>query len=279
MAAIWKGSVAFGLVNIPVELRTAIRSDHISFRLLHKDDLSPVKYERVCEAEGDPIPWSEIVKGYEYEKGKYVVMTDADFKAAAIEGSKAIDIVDFVKEEEIDPRFFETPYYLVPSKGAEKSYALLREAIRSTGAVGIGKIIIRQHQHLAGIKVIGDALVLEIMRFSNELVDSTEYTFPARENVRPQELKMAEQLIDNLAEPFDPDKYTDDYRSNLMKIIKGKMKGKKVRIEEAHEERDANVLDLMSRLRASLDQGTAKKPARKRAAATKRAKTAKRKSA
>jgi DNA end-binding protein Ku len=117
------------------------------------------------------------------------------------------------------------------------------------------------------------------MRFSNELVDSTEYTFPARENVRPQELKMAEQLIDNLAEPFDPDKYTDDYRSNLMKIIKGKMKGKKVRIEEAHEERDANVLDLMSRLRASLDQGTAKKPARKRAAATKRAKTAKRKSA
>jgi DNA end-binding protein Ku len=279
MAAIWKGSVAFGLVNIPVELRTAIRSDHISFRLLHKDDLSPVKYERVCEAEGDPIPWSEIVKGYEYEKGKYVVMTDADFKAAAIEGSKAIDIVDFVKEEEIDPRFFETPYYLVPSKGAEKSYALLREAIRSTGAVGIGKIIIRQHQHLAGIKVIGDALVLEIMRFSNELVDSTEYTFPARENVRPQELKMAEQLIDNLAEPFDPDKYTDDYRSNLMKIIKGKMKGKKVKIEEAHEERDANVLDLMSRLRASLDQGTAKKPARKRAAATKRAKTAKRKSA
>ena len=279
MAAIWKGSVAFGLVNIPVELRTAVRADHISFRLLHKEDLSPVKYERVCEAEGETIPWSEIVKGYEYEKGKYVVMTDADFKEAAIEGSKSIDILDFVKEEEIDPRFFETPYYLVPSKGAEKSYALLREAIRSTGAVGIGKIIMRQNQHLAGIKVIGDALVLEIMRFSNELVDAAEYSFPARTNIRPQELKMAEQLIDNLAEPFDPDKYTDVYRSNLMKIIKGKMKGKKVKLSEPTEERDANVLDLMSRLRASLDQGSSKKPARKRAAAAKRAKPAKRKSA
>ena len=279
MAAIWKGSVAFGLVNIPVELRTAVRADHISFRLLHKEDLSPVKYERVCEAEGETIPWSEIVKGYEYEKGKYVVMTDADFKEAAIEGSKSIDILDFVKEEEIDPRFFETPYYLVPSKGAEKSYALLREAIRSTGAVGIGKIIMRQNQHLAGIKVIGDALVLEIMRFSNELVDAGEYSFLARTNIRPQELKMAEQLIDNLAEPFDPDKYTDVYRSNLMKIIKGKMKGKKVKLSEPTEERDANVLDLMSRLRASLDQGSTKKPARKRAAAAKRAKPAKRKSA
>jgi Ku protein len=168
MAAIWKGSLAFGLVNIPIELRTAVRADHISFRLLHEEDLSPVKYERVCQADGEPVPWNEIVKGYEYEKGKYVVMTDEDFKAAAIEGSKTIDIIDFVKEEEIDPRYFETPYYLVPAKNAEKSYALLREAIRTTGAVGIGKIIIRQTQHLAGIKVVGNALVLEIMRFSNE---------------------------------------------------------------------------------------------------------------
>jgi Ku protein len=126
VAAIWKGSLAFGLVNIPVELRSAVRADHISFRLLHKDDLSPVKYERVCQADGDPVPWEEIVKGYEYEKGKFVVMSDEDFKAAAIEGSKSIDIIDFVKEEEIDPRYFETPYYLVPAKNAEKSYALLR---------------------------------------------------------------------------------------------------------------------------------------------------------
>ena len=280
MAAIWKGSLAFGLVNIPVELRTAVRGDHISFRLLHQEDLSPVKYERVCAADGETVPWSEIVKGYEYEKGKYVIMSDDDFKAAAIEGSKTIDILDFVKEEEIDPRYFETPYYLVPAKSAEKSYALLREAIRSSEAVGIGKVIIRQTQHLAGIKVVGDALVLEIMRFSNELVNADEYTFPDRDQVRPQELKMAEQLIENLAEPFDPARYTDDYRSNLMKIIKAKMKGKKVKLEEPEEVVDTGVLDLMSRLRASLEQQTPKKGARaKKAPAAKRARATKRKTA
>lgn len=279
MAAIWKGSVSFGLVNIPVELRTAVRSDHISFRMLREEDLSPIKYERVSQVDGEPVEWNEIVKGYEYEKGKFVVMTDEDFKAAAIEGSKTIDIIDFVKQEEIDPRYFETPYYLVPAKGAEKSYALLREAIRSTEAVGIGKVIIRQKQHLAAIKVIGDALVLEIMRFSNELVNPAEYSFPDRKSVRPQELKMAEQLIGNLAEPFDPDKYTDDYRSNLMKIIKGKMKGKKVKLAEPEEVEDTGVLDLMSKLRASLEQGTTKKTARAKKAPAKRARTSKRKTA
>ncbi len=280
MAAIWKGSVSFGLVNIPVELRTAVRPDHISFRLLHKDDLSPVKYDRVCATEGEPVPWNEIVKGYEYEKGKFVVMTDEDFKIAAIEGSKTIDILDFVKEEEIDPRYFETPYYLVPAKGADKSYALLREAIRSTGSVGIGKIIMRQHQHLAAIKVIGNALVLEIMRFSNELVNSDEYSFPARDNVRPQELKMAEQLIGNLAESFDPTRYTDNYRASLMKLIKAKMKGKKITLAEPTKEKDSGVLDLMSRLRASLEQGSTKKTAHvNKSPARSRTRTAKRKSA
>ena len=280
MAAIWKGSVSFGLVNIPVELRTAVRADHISFRLLHKDTLAPVKYERVSSKSGKTIPWSEIVKGYEYEKGKYVVMTDDDFKSAAIEGSKTIDILDFVKEEEIDPRYFETPYYLVPSKGADKSYALLREAIRSTGTVGIGKIIMRQHQHLAGIKVIGDSLVLEIMRFSNELVKSDEYSFPSRAGVRPQELKMAEQLVESLAEKFDPTRYTDDYRANLMKLIKAKTKGKTITFAEKDDDSaDSGVLDLMSRLRASLDQGSAKKTSAKKKPARARSKTAKRKTA
>jgi DNA end-binding protein Ku len=262
MAAIWKGSLTFGLVNIPVELRTAIRSDHISFRLLHEKDLSPVKYERICQSEDKPIPWDEIVKGYEYTKGKFVVLTDADFKTAALERSQTIDILDFVKEDEIDPRYFETPYYLVPGKGGDKPYALLREAIRKTGSVGIGKIIIRQTQHLAGVKVVGDALVLEIMRFANELVDASEYSFPSREAIRPQELQMAEQLVGNLAEPFDPSRYTDEYRANLMRIIKAKMKGKKPSLEEpTSEARDSGVLDLMSRLRASLAEGTGKKGA------------------
>lgn len=282
MAAIWKGSLAFGLVNVPVELRTAVRADHISFRMLHEEDLSPIKYERICQKEGEPVPWSEIVKGYEYQKGKFVVLTDEDFKTAALESSKTIDILDFVQQEEIDPRFFETPYYLVPSKGADKSYALLREAIRSSGVVGIGKIIMRQTQHLVGIKVLGDALVLEIMRFSNELVDSSEYSFPSRKDVRPQELKMAEQLIENLAEPFDPSRYTDDYRANLMKVIKAKMRGKKVKLEEPAEQVDSNVLDLMTRLRASLEQGSSKKPARTKrsgAAKSKASKASKRKTA
>jgi DNA end-binding protein Ku len=262
MAAIWKGSLTFGLVNIPVELRTAVRADHISFRLLHEKDLSPVKYERVCQKEDKPIAWNEIVKGYEYQKGKFVVLTDADFKTAALEHSRTIDILDFVKESEIDPRYFETPYYLVPGKGGDKPYALLREAIRQTGSVGIGKIIIRQSQHLVGVKVVGDALVLEIMRFANELVDAGEYSFPSRSAVRPQELKMAEQLVGNLAEPFDPTRYTDDYRANLMRIIKAKMKGKKPNLEEPEAEaKDSGVLDLMSRLRASLEEGSGKKGA------------------
>jgi DNA end-binding protein Ku len=264
MASIWKGSLTFGLVNVPVELKTAVRADHISFRMLHAEDLSPIKYERVCASDGEPVPWNEIVKGYEYKKGKYVVMTDEDFKAAALESSKTIDILDFVQADEIDPRYFETPYYLVPSKGGEKAYALLREAIRATGAVGIGKIIIRQTQHLAGIKVVGEALVLEIMRFANELVDGDEFSFPSRDLVRPQELKMAEQLVQNLAESFDPERYTDDYRANLMRIIKAKLAGKKVRLEETEEQTDdTRVLDLMSRLQASLAKGGAKGAAKR----------------
>ena len=255
MASIWKGSLTFGLVNVPVELRSAVRADNISFRLLHSEDLSPVKYERVCQADGEPVPWSEIVKGYEYEKGKFVVLTDDDFKAAALESSKTIDILDFVQSEEIDPRFFETPYYLVPGKGGEKPYALLREAMRQSNAIGIGKIIIRQSQHLAGVRVVGDALVLEIMRFANELIDISEFSFPSGETVRPQELNMATQLVENLAEPFDPEKYTDDYRANLLKVIRAKMKGKKITLDEPEQEpADAKVLDLMSRLQASLQQ-------------------------
>ena len=265
MAAIWKGAVTFGLVNIPVEVKTAVRSDHISFRMLHEPDMSPIKYERLCQEEGEPVPWNEIVKGYEYEKGKFVVITDDDFKAAAVESSRTIDILDFVKQEEIDPRFFETPYFLVPAKGGEKAYALLRAAMKNADAVGIGKIIMRTKQHLAGIKVVGDALVMEIMRFSNELVDPAEYTFPADDIVRPQELQMAEMLVANLTEEFTPDKYTDDYREKLMKVIRDKMKGKKIKYEEPEEEEDTGVLDLMSRLRESLEQGSGGKKSKRAA--------------
>jgi DNA end-binding protein Ku len=237
-----------------------VRSDHISFRMLHEVDMSPIKYDRVCSADGEPVPWNEIVKGYEYEKGKYVVLTPDDFKAAALESSKTLDILDFVKQEEIDPRYFDTPYYLVPGKGGERAYALLREAIRATGAVGVGKIIIRQKQHIAGVKVVGDALVLELMRFQDELIETSEYSFPSTDNVRPQELDMARQLIGNLTEPFTPDKYTDEYEANLMRIIRAKAKGQKIRLEAPEAPAtDEKVLDLMTRLRESLEQGRATK--------------------
>ena len=260
MASIWKGSLTFGLVHVPVEMKTAVRSDHISFRMLHAEDMSPIKYERVCAADGEPVPWNEIVKGYEYEKGKFVVLTDEDFKKAALDSSRTIDIIDFVREDEIDARFFETPYYLVPTKGGDKPYALLREAMRQSGVVGVGKVIIRRTQHLAGVRVVGQALVMELMRFANELVDISEFTFPGTDMLREQELTMANQLVENLAEPFDPERYTDDYRSNLMKLIRAKMKGKKVTAAEPlPEDEDAKVLDLMSRLQASLAEGRAAK--------------------
>lgn len=264
MAAAWKGTISFGLVSIPVELRTAVQSDHVSFKMLHAEDLAPVKYERVCAKDGEPVPWGEIVKGYEYTKGKYVILTDEDFRAAALASSKTIDILDFVRAEEIDPRFFDTPYYLVAAKGGEKGYALLREAMRTTGSVGVGKLTMHQKQHLAAIKTVGDAMMLETMRFANELVDSSGLSFPSSELVRPQELKMAEQLVANLAEPFEPEKYTDEYRANLMKIIRAKMKGQKIEAAPVEEPESTKVIDLMSRLQASLEQSSGKKARKSR---------------
>ena len=282
MRPIWKGALSFGLVNIPVQLYSAIQEgERVSFRLLHRRDHSPIRYERVCQKDGKAVPWADIVKGYEYAKGRFVEMTDEDFKAAALESSKLIEILDFVAGDEIDPRYFETPYYLLPAKGGEKPYALLREAIRNTGTVGIGKITMRSNSHhLAGVKVIGDALVLEIMRFGDELVNTDTFSFPAADAVRPQELQMAEQLIGNLTERFDASKYEDDYRANLMRIIKAKMKGKKISFEEPEESEGTAVIDLIARLQESLEQG--KRGAKRAAAGTKparKAKTRSRKSA
>ena len=281
MRPIWTGALTFGLVNIPVKLHSAVQGkERISFRLLHKKDLAPIKYERVCQKEGEPVDWSEIVKGYEYTKGKFVVLTDADFKAAAIESSKTIEIIDFVKSEEIDPRYFETPYYVVPAKGGEKAYALLREAIKRTGMVGIGKITMRSNSlHLAGVKAVGEALVLEVMRFAGELVDVGEFNLPSNTVVRPQELKMAEQLVENLYQSFEPTKYTDDYRDNLMKIVKAKLKGKKVDVAEPEARESTHVVDLMARLQESLDLGRKRGRTTRRAGTTGAKRSARRKTA
>lgn len=277
MRPLWTGALTFGLVNIPVRLHSAVQAkERVSFRLLHEEDLSPIRYERVCQKDGETVPWKDIVKGYEYTKGKFVVLTDEDFKAAAIESSKTIEILDFVPAGEIDPRFFETPYYIVPAKGGEKAYALLREAIKKTGTVGIGKITMRTNSlHLAGIKSVGEALVLEIMRFGDELVDVSEFEFPTDAGVRPQELQMAEQLVGNLSTTFDPSKYTDDYRANLMKIIRAKLKGKKIEVEEPEERESTQVVDLITRLQESLEMGKKRGTAHRRSSR----KAAKRKSA
>jgi DNA end-binding protein Ku len=251
--ALWKGSIAFGLVNIPVELHTAVRDSRPHFRMLHAEDKSPVRFERVCQREDKPVAWEELVKGYEYQRGHFVVLTKEDFKAAALEKSRTVDIRSFVKPEEIDDRFFESAYYLVPAKGNERAYALLREAIRETGLVGIATIVLRDAQHLAALEVVGDAMVLTLMRYAEELVDVREYRFPSANDVRKPELQMARTLVEHLADTWDPSQYTDQYRQNLMKIIKAKLKGKEPHLVEHAEPRNAEVVDLMERLRRSLE--------------------------
>ena len=265
--SMWKGSIAFGLVNIPVELFSATRDHRPKFRLLHAKDEEPVRYERVCQKEGKPVAWDELVKGYEYAKGQFVVLAKEDFKTAALEKTKTIDIIDFVDPKQIDERYFETPYYLQAGKGADRSYALLREAIRDSGRMGIAKVILREAQHLAAVEAIGDALVLTMMRFADELADLKDFTFPKKADIRPAELKMARQLIDNLAADWDPEKYTDEYKENLMRVINARMKGKKPKlIDDDHTPKQAEVVDLMARLRASLEG----KPAAKKSAGSAR---------
>jgi DNA end-binding protein Ku len=263
--ALWKGSIAFGLVNIPIELHTAVRDHRPKFRMLHAKDKSPVRFERVCIRDGTPVAWADLVKGYEFEKGHFVVVTKEDFQAAAVEKTRTVDILDFVKAEEIDDRYFENPYYLVPAKGGERAYALLREALRETGRIGIAKFILRDAQHLAGVEVIGDALVLSVMRFSDELVDVDGFSLPTANGVGGKELQMAKTLVENLASEWDPGKYTDQYRENLLRIIKGKLKGRTVKLASGEEPRQAEVVDLMERLRQSLAKsGGAPRAATKR---------------
>ncbi len=270
--ALWKGAISFGLVNIPIELHTAVRDNRPRFRMLHASDQSPIKFQRVCARDGTPVAWDDLVKGYEYEKGRFVVLTKEDFQAAALEKSRTVDILDFVKSEQIDERFFETPYYVLPAKGGERAYALLREAIRSSDRIGIAKIILRETQHLAALQVIGQALVLTMMRFADELADITAFTFPSAGGVRPPELEMARALVENLAADWDPGKYTDDYRDNLLKVIRAKMKGRAPKLAMTEEPHAAEVVDLMERLRRSLEgaQGGRKKAAAKPAGAKKR---------
>lgn len=266
---IWKGTLGFGLVTIPVELQTGVVDARPRFRLLHRADLSPIENRRVCRRDGKPVSWDDLVKGYEYEKGQFVTLTKDDFDSAAIERSRTIEILDFVDKAQIDPRYFDVPYYVLPGKGADRSYAILREALRKAGRVGIAKFVLRTTQHLAALEVVGDALVIVLMRFADDLRDASSWSFPARD-VASRELDLAVRLVESLAADWDAARYTDDYQANLMKVIKAKLRGKHARVSAPERELKGNVVDLMARLKESLARreaaGVPKKPHRASAA-------------
>src|SRR5262245_11986396 len=271
--AIWNGAISFGLVSIPVQLVSAVRSQRPRFHMLHAKDESPVRYQRVCERESKPVEWDEIVKGYEFEKGEYAVLTKEDFKKAALEKTDTIDILSFVPAAAIDPRFFETPYYVAPGKGADHAYALLRETVRKTGKVGVAQLILRQTQHLAALSVKDDVFVLTLLRLADDIAETDSVKTPSAKGLRDNELQLATRLVDGLAGDWNPEQYRDQYAANLSAIIKAKIKGKgaKPRLGAIGPgEPKAAVVDLMERLRASLGGKTngaakAQRPARRAA--------------
>jgi DNA end-binding protein Ku len=258
--AIWKGSISFGLVNIPIALHAATRWEELTFRLLRKTDLSPVNYKRVAEKDGNEVPWDQIVKGYEYEKGKYVVLREEDFQRVDLEATQTVDIQDFVDLEEIDPMFFYKPYYLEPQKGGDKAYALLRDALKDTNKIGVAKVVIKTRQYLAGVKPEDGALVLELMHFADELTDPEKLHVPKKLEVGKRKMNMAKSLIGSMTSKWQPEKYKDDYREALMDVIEEKVEagGKEIEEKPRKAPKPTKVIDLVSVLQKSLEQSGAK---------------------
>src|SRR2546428_6025736 len=261
--AIWKGSISFGLVNIPIALYPATRREELKFRLLRKSDLSPVNYKRVAAKDGKEVPWDEIVKGYEYEKGKYVLLKDEDFQRVDLEATQTVDIQDFVELDEIDPIFFYKPYYLEPQKGGDKAYALLRDALKDSRKVGIAKVVIKTREYLAGVKPEDGALVLELMHFADELADMSKLHIPKKVEVGQREMNMAKSLIGSMSSKWNPEKYKDDYREALMEVIEKKFEagGKEIEEKPKKTPKPTKVIDLVSVLQKSLEQTGAKEKA------------------
>jgi DNA end-binding protein Ku len=263
MRAIWKGSISFGLVNIPIALYPATRREDLKFRLLRAGDLSPVNYKRVAEKDGKEVPWEQIVKGYEYEKGKFVVLNEKDFQRVDLEATQTVDIKDFVDLEEIDPMYFYKPYYLEPQKGGDKAYALLRETLEKTNKVGIAKVIIKTRQYLAGVKPLKHALVLELMHFAEELADAEKLNVPKKSSEPgKRELDMAKALVESMSAEWNPTKYKDDYRDALLEVIEEKVESGGEEIEEKPKPKkpSSKVIDLVAVLQESLKQsGSGKK--------------------
>ncbi|SRR5579871_131761 len=252
MKAIWTGAIGFGLVNIPIRIFSAVNEHEIDLDMLDKKDHARIKYQRINERTGREVPWENIVKGFDYE-GKYIVLTDEDFEKASPEKSKIISIHEFANEKEIESIFFETPYFLEPQKSGEHAYALLHEALKKSGKVGISTYVLRNKENLAIIKSAKEGLILNKLRFAHEIKSMKDLNIPGNKSIKPGELKMAISLINQLSASFDPEKYKDTYTDELMKLIRLKAKGKKVQtptLRIVH----SKTRDLMSQLKASIAQ-------------------------
>lgn len=261
---LWKGAISFGLVNVPVELHSAKRrTSELDMTMLDKRDLAPVGYKRVNKATGKEVPWAEVVKGYEYRNDKYVVLSDEDFRRANPEAAKTVDIQAFVELADIAPQYFETPYYLIPGKRGEKAYALLRDTLKKAGKAGIATVMIRTKQYLAALIAQDELLVLNTLRYHDELKTASEFEIPDAK-VSAKEMDMAMRLVDDMADKWQPARYKDKFKDDLLKRIEEKVEaGQTEEITEpekgAREPKSADVVDLMSLLKKSIEKKPAKR--------------------
>ncbi len=271
MRPIWNGAISFGLVNIPVGVYSATHSERISFNFLHKADLGRIHNVRVCDVCGKQVPYDDLVRGYEYEKGEYVALEEEDFDKIAIESTKTIRVMEFVDQEEIDPMFFDTPYYLAPGKNADHVYALFREALKKSGRVGIAKVAFREREHLAAVKPHGKALMLDTLHFADEIAKTSGLDLPEKLKVTEKESKLAERLIEEMSGKFEPEKYEDSYREGLIEMIEAKVKGKHGKTKKvAARKATTNVVDIMAKLKASLKASGAQTSTKARATPAKK---------
>ncbi len=255
MRSLWKGSLSFGLVNIPIRLYTGSREKELDFVMLHKTDMGPIRYARICKTEDKEVPWKDIVKGFEYKKGEYIVLTEEDFKKASLKKTETIEILSFVNEDEVDPVFYDKPYLLEPDKGGSKAYILLREALNKSGKVGVASYVMHNHERIGVIKPYKNALILNQLRYATEVVNPDNLEIPESSKIPSAEMDIALKLINQLTHKFQPEKYHDTYVDQLMDVIQKKAKGKKiVRKGEEKAPAPSKVHDIMSLLKASLDK-------------------------
>jgi DNA end-binding protein Ku len=275
---IWKGHISFGLVNVPVVLYSAERRADLSFHMVDSRNAARVRYERVNEETGEEVPWDKIVKGYEYDDGNYVLFSESEMERASVEMTRTIEIEQFVDLSDIDVRFFERPYFLVPGTKGEKGYVLLRQAIAEAGKAGIASVVIRARQYLAALIAQKDALILELLRFEQELVDVKEFEFPGRDlkkyGVNQKEVDLAEQLIAGMTTRWNPAKFRDEYRDLLMKMIEKKIASGQTKAIESEEPetndeepQTINFMDVLKRSVEKAPKGHRAQPSRRKRAA------------